>query len=83
MHSVFLMLQRCLELKESITRFIQCLRTLDTDNDSNAAGDNEYYLLTNSLIEDGWEDVKELVELLQFPCEMTKHLKGDNSVSGF
>jgi hypothetical protein len=77
------MLQRCLELKESITRFIQRLRTSDTDNNSNAAGNNDYYLLTESLIEGEWDDVKELVEFLQFPYEMKKHLKGDNSVSGF
>jgi hypothetical protein len=41
-HSVYLMLQRCLELKESIKRFICKLCTTNDDN-------RKYNLLTDSL----------------------------------
>jgi hypothetical protein len=75
-HSVYLMLQRCLELKESIKRFIRKLRTIDDD-------DSKYDPLTDSLSDDEWDEVIELVDFLQAPFEMCRRLEGDNSASGF
>jgi hypothetical protein len=56
-HSVYLMLQRCLKLKESIKRFICKLRTIN-ENDS------KYNPLTDSLSNDKWDEVIELVDFL-------------------
>jgi hypothetical protein len=75
-HSVYLMLQRCLELKESIKRFTRKLRTID-DNDS------KYNPLTDGLSDNGWDEVIELVDFPQAPFEMCRCLEGDNSASGF
>jgi hypothetical protein len=71
------MLLRCLELKEPIKRFNRQLRD-DVLNDN-----VDYSPLTDRLSEDDWDDVKELVNFLQAPYEMTKRLKGNNSQSGF
>jgi hypothetical protein len=51
------MLQRCLELKESIKRFIRKLCTIDDD-------DSKYDPLTDSLSDDKWDEVIELVDFL-------------------
>jgi hypothetical protein len=71
------MLLRCLELKEPIKRFNRRLQDDALDDDVN------YSPLTNRLSEDDWDDVKELVDFLQAPYEMTKRLEGNNSQSGF
>jgi hypothetical protein len=76
-NSVYLMLLRCLELKEPIKRFNRRLRDDALDDDVN------YSLLTDRLLEDDWDDVKELVDFLQAPYEMTKRLEGNTSQSGF
>jgi hypothetical protein len=75
-HSVYLMLQRCLDLKESIKCFIPKLCTIDDDN-------SRYNPLNNSLCNDEWDEVIELVNFLRAPFEMCRRLKGDNSASGF
>jgi len=80
-NSVYLMLLRCLELKTSINRFIRQQRELTDALDD--PEDTEFNALHDRLSEDDWEDVKELVDFLQAPYEMTKRLEGNNSVSGF
>jgi hypothetical protein len=75
-HSVYLMLQRCLELKESIKRFICKLCTTNDD-------DRKYNPLTDSLNDNEWDEVIELVNFLQVLYEMCHYHKGDNSASGF
>jgi hypothetical protein len=77
-NSVYLMLLRCLELKDAITRFIRHLK-----RDKNTSGDDYYCPLTDGLSDDDWDDVKELVDFLQAPYEMTKRLEGNNCASGF
>jgi hypothetical protein len=78
-HSVYLMLLRCFELKDTIQRFIRRLRS-----DNSIVSDNlDYSPLTDSLTDDEWGDVKEFVDFLKAPYEMTKRLEGNNSCSGF
>jgi hypothetical protein len=74
---------RCLELKEAIKRFIRRLWDKDDDNTSDASDDLDYSPLTDKLTDDDWDDVKELIDFLQAPYEMTKRLEGNNSQSGF
>ena len=76
-NSVYLMLLRCLELKEPIKRFNQRLRDDALDNDV------DYSPLTDRLSEDDWDDVKELVDFLRAPYEMAKRLEGKNGQSSF
>ena len=75
-HSVYLMLLRCLELKDSIKRFIRHLRHEQPD-------ELDYSPITDALSDDDWDDVTELVDFLQAPYELTKRLEGSTSVSGF
>ena len=75
------MLLRCLELKTSINRFIRQQRELTNALDD--PEDTEFNALHDRLSDDDWEDVKELVDFLQAPYEMTKRIEGNNSVSGF
>jgi hypothetical protein len=75
--SVYLMMLRCLELKESIKRIIRRLK-----NDGNVTNE-AYNPLTDSLDDDKWDEVTELVNFLRAPYEMTKRLKGNNSSSRF
>jgi hypothetical protein len=75
-HSVYLMLQRCLELKEYIKCFIRKLCT--TDNNG-----CKYNPLTDSLNNNEWDEIIELANFLQVPYEMCRHLKDDDSTSGF
>jgi hypothetical protein len=75
-HSVYLMLQRCLELKESIKCFIRKLCTTD-DNGC------KYNPLTDSLNNNEWDEIIELANFLQVPYEMCRRLKNDDSTSGF
>jgi hypothetical protein len=77
-HSVYLMMLRCLELKDHIQRFIRALK-----NDDNFADDITYDPLTDGLTDEEWDDAQELVNFLQAPYEMTKKLEGNNSSSGF
>ena len=78
-HSVYLMMLRCLELREPIKRFIRRLRAESSEDRSEA----NYDPLTDGLTEDEWDEVSELVNFLQAPFEMTRRLEGSNSVSGF
>jgi hypothetical protein len=75
-HSVYLMLLRCLKLKDSIKRFIRHLRHEQPD-------ELDYSPITDALSDDDWDDVTELVDFLQAPYELTKRLEGSTSVSGF
>jgi hypothetical protein len=77
-HSVYLMMLRCLELKDHIQRFIQALK-----NNNDFADDVTYDPLTDGLTNEEWDDAQELVNFLQAPYEMTKKLEGNNSSSGF
>lgn len=82
-HSVYLMVLRCLELKEPIRRFIRKLsKSNDFDNDDTAAP-LEYDPLTDGLTDDEWDEAKELCDFLQAPYEMTVRLEGNNSGNGF
>jgi hypothetical protein len=72
------MLLCCLELKDTIKRFIQHLRNNDSIDD-----DLDYNPLTNGPKDNEWDNVKELVDFLEAPYEMTKCLKGNNCSSGF
>lgn len=84
-HSVYLMMLRCLELREPIKRFIRKLRTQrgNTDRDSSDPVEAAYDPLTDSLTDDEWDEVSELVDFLNAPYQMTRRLEGSNSVSGF
>jgi hypothetical protein len=59
------MLQRCLELKKPIQRFVRHLKY--TENASSTLGSIAYNPLTDSLTEDEWDEVVELTKFLQFP----------------
>ncbi|KAE8846490.1 hypothetical protein HRS9139_01057 [Pyrenophora teres f. teres] len=76
-HSVYYMLLRCLELRRCIQRFMT-----RSQNPSQQI-DDDYDPLTDTLTEEEWEAVQQLVDFLQLPVEMTKRLEGSNSVSGF
>jgi hypothetical protein len=82
-HSVYLMLLRCLELREPIKRFIRRLRNPDDTPKTTASATDKYDPLADSLTDDEWDEVKELVNFLEAPYEMTKRLEGNNSASGF
>jgi hypothetical protein len=77
-NSVYLMLLRCYELREHINRFIRQLRGHDASID-----DLDYGPLEDTITEEEWDDVKDLVDFLQAPYEMTKRLEGNNSGNGF
>jgi hypothetical protein len=70
------MLLRCLELKDSIKRFIRHLR-------HEQPNELDYSPITDALSNDNWDDVTKLVDFLQAPYELTKRLEGSTSVSGF
>jgi hypothetical protein len=77
-NSVYLMLLRCYKLCEHINRFIRQLRG------HNASLDNlDYGPLKDTITEEEWDDVKDLVDFLQAPYKMTKRLEGNNSGNGF
>lgn len=80
-NSVYLMLLRCWELRASIRAFVHQLKTLDHDVDDD--DDAQYDPLTDGLAETDWDDVKELIDFLVVPYEMTKRLEGNNSGNGF
>jgi hypothetical protein len=77
-NSVYLMLLRCLKLKPHINRFIRRLRDDETFDE-----EADFHPINDKLSDDYGDDVKELVEFLQAPYEMTKRLEGNNSGSGF
>ncbi|CAE7020025.1 hypothetical protein HRS9139_02657 [Pyrenophora teres f. teres] len=76
-HSVYYMLLRCLELRNSIQRF------MTRSQSASQQLDDAYNPLTDALTEEEWEAVQQLVDFLVLPVEMTKRLEGSNSVSGF
>jgi hypothetical protein len=77
-HSVYLMLLRCLELREAIKLFIRKLR-----NDEQLEQDDlNYGPLTDAITDDEWDEVAELVDFLEVPYEMTRRLEGNNSNPG-
>lgn len=76
-HSVYYMLLRCLELRRCIQRF------MTRSQSPSQQVDDDYDPLTDTLTEEEWEAVQQLVDFLQLPVEMTKRLEGSNSVSGF
>jgi hypothetical protein len=83
-HSVYLMMLRCLELREPIKRFMRKLRSTtddDFDNDDTIAAVNSP--LTDALDDEEWDEVEELVSLLQAPYKMTKRLEGNTSGNTF
>jgi hypothetical protein len=84
-NSVYLMLLRCLQLKDPIKRFIWRLweEAKANNNDDDLEHNRDYSPLTDRILDNDWDDVKELVDFLQAPYEMTKRLKGNNSQSGF
>jgi hypothetical protein len=77
-HSVYYMLLRCLELRNTITRFMTRLqqRPLQRLND-------ECNPLTDKLSSEEWEGIQQLASFLQAPVEVTKRLEGNNNASGF
>jgi len=77
-HSVYYMLLRCLELRNSITRF-----TTRLQQQASQRVDDEYNPLTDELSSEEWEGVQQLVDFLQAAVEMTKRLEGNNSASGY
>ncbi|KAH3938518.1 hypothetical protein HBH98_249950 [Parastagonospora nodorum] len=72
------MLLRCLELKPHIQRFNRRLR-----EQQNPLNNEDYNPLTDALTDDDWDDVKDLVDFLEAPYEMTKRLEGNASSSGY
>jgi hypothetical protein len=84
-NSVYLMLLRCLQLKDPIKRFIWRLweEAEANNNDDDLEHNRDYSPLTDRILDNDWDDVKELVDFLQAPYEMTKRLEGNNSQSGF
>jgi hypothetical protein len=76
-HSVYLMILRCLEHKDAIRLFMRRSR------DEAAGSITTYSPLYNSLSDDEWDDVAELVAFLKTPYEIKKRLEGNNSSSGF
>jgi hypothetical protein len=77
-NSVYFMLLRCYELRQHINRFIRRLA-------SHEAGDDElnYSPLTDTITKEEWDDVKDLIDFLEAPYQMTKRLEGNNSGNGF
>lgn len=77
-HSIYRMLLRCRELKDPINRFIKEARRLR----SNDGGDG-FDPLRDSLDDDEWDEVSELVDYLEMFYEMTRRLEGNASKSGY
>jgi hypothetical protein len=77
-NSVYLMLLRCYELHKHINRFIHQLRGHDASLDN-----LDYGPLKDTITEEEWDDIKDLVNFLQAPYKMTKWLEGNNSGNGF
>jgi hypothetical protein len=77
-NSVYLMLLCCYKLCQYINRFICQLS-------NHGAGDDKlnYSLLTNTITEEEWDNVKDLIDFLEAPYQMTKRLEGNNSSNGF
>ena len=73
-NSVYLMLLRCWELREHIDRFLRKHETTASLKDDNLA----YGPLTNTITAANWDDVKDLVNFLETPYQLTKRLKGNN-----
>ena len=76
-HSVYLMLLRCLDLRDSIRRFFKLARA-----DSSTMG-GEYNPTTDSLSDDEWDEVHVMCEVLETFYKNTKSLEGNASLSGF
>jgi hypothetical protein len=72
------MLLRCYKLHEHINRFIRQLRGHEASRD-----DLDYGPLEDTITPEEWDDVKDLVDFLEAPYQMTKRLEGNNSGNGF
>jgi hypothetical protein len=77
-HSVYYMLLRCLELRNTITCFMTRLQQWPSQR-----LDDKYNPLTDKLSSEEWEGIQQLADFLQAPVEVTKRLEGNNSASGF
>jgi hypothetical protein len=77
-HSVYYMLLRCLELRNTITRFMMRLQQRPSQR-----LDDEYNPLTDKLSSKEWAGIQQLADFLQAPMEVTKRREGNNSASGF
>jgi hypothetical protein len=77
-NSIYLMLLRCYKLCQHINRFIRWLA-------NHEAGDDKlnYSLLTDTITKEEWNDVKNLIDFLEAPYQMTKRLEDNNSSNGF
>ena len=72
------MLLRCYELKEHINRFIRRLAGYKASRN-----ELNYSPLHDTITEDDWDDVKDLIDFLKAPYQMTKRLEGNNSGNSF
>lgn len=88
-HSVYFMLLRCWELRETIDKWLRRWRAIapkkkqrqpDGDNEDE---DDGFNAKLDSLTPDDWDEVKLLADFLQPFHEMTKRLEGNTSKSGF
>jgi hypothetical protein len=77
-NSVYLMLIRCYKLRQHINRFIRRLASHGTGDDK-----LNYSPLTDTITEEEWDDVKDLIDFLKAPYQMTKRLEGNNSGNSF
>ena len=73
-HSVYLMLLRCLELKDPINRFIRAWRNQDANDDTRVPGNAA---LSDIITEDEWIEVDRLTKFLEVFYQMTKRLEGN------
>lgn len=86
-HSVYVMLLRCQELREPIRAFQRKYRLAvksdkEFDDDDDSAG-SPYNPVLDSLSDDDWLEVNELINFLKVPYDLCKALEGSNNVSGF
>jgi hypothetical protein len=83
-HSTYLIILRCLELRDPIARYIRNERHLANRDDSdNPTADDGYDPLTDFINEDDWVEAERLKEFLEIFYEMTKRLEGSASKSGY
>jgi hypothetical protein len=68
------MLLRCWEFREHINCFLRKLKTTASLKDNDLA----YGPLTSMITAADWKDVKDLIDFLETPYQLTKRLEGNN-----
>jgi hypothetical protein len=84
-HSVYLILLRCWDLREPISRFQRKYHTMYKSEEEFEDGTSgaAYDPITDGLTPDEWFEVETLKDFLVKPYDLTKALEGSNSKGGY